>query len=46
MEAQAHLGMATQRRWSTTALVRMTPALLSLSVLMTLLAAYQLERQG
>jgi hypothetical protein len=45
-EAQAHLGMATQHRWSATALARMTPVLPSWSVLMTLLAAPLLERQG
>jgi len=38
--------MATQHRWSATALARMTLALLSWSILMTLLAAPLLERLG
>jgi len=45
-EAQAHLGMETQRRWSATALARMPHTLLGWSVLMTLLAEPLLERQG
>src|SRR5262249_44952750 len=35
-EARAHLGMATQRQWHDRAIARTTPALLSLSSLITL----------
>ena len=37
-EARAHLGMATQRQWNDRAIARATPALVSLSSIMTLTA--------
>jgi len=44
--AEAYLGMEAQRRWSTMALARMTPALLGWSIGMTLLAEPRRERRG
>jgi hypothetical protein len=44
-EARAHLGIETQRQWSSLAILRTTPALLGLFSLVTLLAHYLLHGQ-
>jgi hypothetical protein len=44
-EARTHLGMETQRQWNDRAIVRTTPALLSLYAIITL-TAQQLSEQG
>jgi hypothetical protein len=43
-EARAHLGMATQRQWNDRAIARATPALVSLSSIMTLTAQLLIEK--
>jgi hypothetical protein len=45
-EARAHLGMETQRQWSTKAVARTTPCVLGLYALIILLAARVCEQQG
>ena len=42
--ARAHLGMATQRQWHDQAMARTTPALVSLSAIMTLTAPLLIEK--
>jgi len=44
-EVRAHLGVETQRQWSALAILRTTPALLSLFSLVTLFAAARLDGQ-
>ena len=43
-EARAHLGMETQRHWSARAIARTTPALLSLSSIVTLTAQQLIDK--
>ena len=43
-EARAHLGMETQRQWHERAMARTTPALLSLSAIVTLTAHLLLDK--
>jgi hypothetical protein len=43
-EARAHLGMETQRQWNDRAIARTTPALLSLSSIITLTAHLLIEK--
>ena len=43
-DARAHLGMETQRQWNDRAIARTTPALLSLSSIMTLTAHLLIEK--
>ena len=45
-EARAHLGMETQRQWNERAIARTTPALLSLSSIITLTAHQLLQKQS
>ena len=45
-EARAHLGMETQRQWTTKAVARTTPCVLGLYSLITLLAKRVYEQQG
>jgi DDE superfamily endonuclease len=45
-ETRAHLGMQTQRQWSTPAIARTTPAILALYSLVTLLARDLLAHQS
>ena len=42
-EARAHLGMETQRQWNDRAIARATPALLSLSSVITLTAPLRID---
>jgi len=44
-EARAHLGMETQRQWSSRAIARTTPVILALYSIVTLMAARLLEHQ-
>lgn len=44
-EARAHLGMETQRQWSSRAIARTTPVILALYSIVTLMAAQLLEHQ-
>jgi hypothetical protein len=43
-DARAHLGMETQRQWNARAIARTTPALLSLSAMITLTAPLLIEK--
>src|SRR5262249_21272967 len=44
--ARAHLGMETQRQWNDRAIARMTPALLGLYAVITVLADRQLTQHA